>query len=114
MELPDDNELCICFHVSPRQMEKFLRLERPRVVSQCSACYGAGTGCGWCIPFIERMFERHRSGENALALEGMDWEEYRTRRVAYLRKVRMERMAPAPPPEEETEAPGPLVDELEP
>lgn len=114
MDLPDPEELCICFHVSPRQMAKFLRFERPRVVSQCSECYGAGTGCGWCIPFIEQLFERYQAGETDELDVGMDWEEYRARRQAYLRRVRMDRMAPKPPEPGAAPEPGLLEDELEP
>jgi NAD(P)H-nitrite reductase large subunit len=52
----DDDELCLCFHVSRRKVLQFLRVERPRRVSQLSECGGAGTGCGWCRPFLERLF----------------------------------------------------------
>src|SRR5262245_44555869 len=51
-----DDELCLCFHVTCRKVENFIRLERPRRVAQLAECYGAGTGCGWCRPFLERMF----------------------------------------------------------
>jgi bacterioferritin-associated ferredoxin len=53
---PDD-ELCLCFHVSRRKVENFIRIERPRRVGQLAECYGAGTGCGWCRPFLQRLFE---------------------------------------------------------
>lgn len=56
MEL--DDELCLCFHVTLRKVLKHLRVERPRRASQLSECYGAGTGCGWCRPFLRRLFER--------------------------------------------------------
>ena len=52
---PDD-EICLCFHVTRRKLEKFVRLERPQRVSQMSSCGGAGTGCGWCIPILETIF----------------------------------------------------------
>ena len=55
--LPDD-ELCLCFHVTKRKVENFLRVERPRRASQMSECFGAGTGCGWCRPFLQRLFDR--------------------------------------------------------
>ena len=50
-----DQELCLCFHVSLRKVQKFIRLEKPKVASQLSQCYGAGTGCGWCRPFLRRL-----------------------------------------------------------
>jgi bacterioferritin-associated ferredoxin len=53
---PDD-ELCLCFHVTKRKVANFIRLEKPRRAAQLSECYGAGTGCGWCRPFLERMFQ---------------------------------------------------------
>jgi len=53
---PDD-ELCLCFHVTRRKVENFIRVERPRRVGQLSECFGAGTGCGWCRPFLKRLFE---------------------------------------------------------
>ncbi len=58
--LPDD-ELCLCFHVTQRKVQNFLRVERPRVASQMSECFGAGTGCGWCRPFLLRLWEAHQA-----------------------------------------------------
>jgi bacterioferritin-associated ferredoxin len=59
---PDD-ELCLCFHVTRRKVETFLRVERPRAASQLAECGGAGTGCGWCRPFLMRLFEAAQRGE---------------------------------------------------
>lgn len=56
MEL--DDELCLCFHVTRRKVENYLRIEKPRRVGQLADCYGAGTGCGWCRPFLKRLFEQ--------------------------------------------------------
>ncbi len=56
MELDDD--LCLCFHVTKRKVISYLRTERPRRASQLSECSGAGTGCGWCRPFLETLFEQ--------------------------------------------------------
>ncbi len=53
----DDDELCLCFHVSKRKVVNYIRLHRPRVASQLSECYGAGTGCGWCRPFLRKLME---------------------------------------------------------
>ncbi len=58
---PDD-ELCLCFHVTKRKVANFLRVEKPRRVGQLSECFGAGTGCGWCRPFLQRMFEAAAAG----------------------------------------------------
>lgn len=56
---PDD-ELCLCFHVTKRKVEQYLRKHRPVVASQLSECFGAGTGCGWCRPFLQRLHEQSR------------------------------------------------------
>jgi bacterioferritin-associated ferredoxin len=60
--LPDD-ELCLCFHVTQRKVVNFLRVERPRVASQMSECFGAGTGCGWCRPFLLKLWEAHQAAQ---------------------------------------------------
>ena len=57
MEL--DDPVCYCFHISKRKVLNFIRLTEPRVASQLSECGGAGTGCGWCIPYLKRYFEQH-------------------------------------------------------
>lgn len=53
-----DDELCLCFHVSPRKVWNYLRLHRPQRASQLSECQGAGTGCGWCRRYLASMFDR--------------------------------------------------------
>src|SRR5256885_1482061 len=75
-----DQQVCYCFHVTRRKLENFARRERPRVASQLSQCGGAGTGCGWCIPFLKQIF-RHESAD----LAGLTPEEYARRRAAYVR-----------------------------
>lgn len=108
---PED-ELCICFHVTRRQVEKFLRLARPRVASQCSNCYGAGTGCGWCIPFLEKLFEHDQAGSGSPENLSLSAEEYRARRVAYLAESKSGRHPPAEPGRAPAPAAGPLADEI--
>ena len=58
---PDD-EICLCFHVTRRKVTQYIRVKRPEVASQLSECFGAGTGCGWCRPFLEKIFERETKG----------------------------------------------------
>jgi NAD(P)H-nitrite reductase large subunit len=53
-----DEELCLCFHVTRRKVVNFLRVERPKRVGQLSECFGAGTGCGWCRPYLQRLFDQ--------------------------------------------------------
>ncbi len=55
--MDDDDELCLCFHVTRRKVIQFIRVNKPTVPSQLSECYGAGTGCGWCRPFLKRLME---------------------------------------------------------
>lgn len=57
-----DDELCLCFHVTKRKVINFLRVERPQRAGQLSECFGAGTGCGWCRPFLQRLFDESMAG----------------------------------------------------
>jgi len=54
---PDDL-ICLCFHVSRRKVDNFIRVEKPKRPSQLSQCFGAGTGCGWCRPYLERLLNQ--------------------------------------------------------
>ncbi len=80
---PDD-ELCLCFHVTQRKVANYLRIEKPRRVAQLSECYGAGTGCGWCRPFLERMFIAAQTGDAGNA-EIPDADKYARERGDYVR-----------------------------
>ena len=83
MEL--DEELCLCFHVTKRKVVNFIRIERPRRPGQLSECFGAGTGCGWCRPFLEKLFEQAAdAGKAGDALP--DAEEYARMRGDYVRE----------------------------
>lgn len=55
--MDDDDELCLCFHVTKRKVKNYIRIHRPRFASQLSECGGAGTGCGWCRRLIERLVD---------------------------------------------------------
>ena len=79
-----DQKVCLCFHVSRRKLLNFLRIERPRVASQLSQCGGAGTGCGWCIPFLRQLHEHFAAG-GTVELDQLTPEEYAKRRAAYIR-----------------------------
>jgi len=67
-----------------RKLLNFIRQTRPRVVSQLSECGGAGTGCGWCIPFLKQLHEQSVTG-GAIDLETVTPEEYENRRAEYIR-----------------------------
>jgi bacterioferritin-associated ferredoxin len=58
MALKPDDTVCFCFHVSLRKIETFCAVEKPQVASQISDCLSAGTGCGWCVPMLEKIHRR--------------------------------------------------------
>jgi bacterioferritin-associated ferredoxin len=100
-----DDEICLCFHVSKRKILNHLRVHRPRVPSQLSACGGAGTGCGWCIPFLKRYFEQAKSSERE-DTDIVSASEYAQGRGAYIRAGKgtpPPGATPAPEPEDEHE-----------
>ena len=53
-----DDNVCLCFHVSKRKVINFIRNEKPSTASQLSQCFGAGTGCGWCRPYLENLYKQ--------------------------------------------------------
>jgi NAD(P)H-nitrite reductase large subunit len=82
MEL--DDELCLCFHVTKRKVLNFLRVERPKRESQLNECHGAGTGCGWCRPFLKKLFQSTQITA-ATPEELPSAEEYALGRSTYVR-----------------------------
>ncbi len=96
---PDD-KICYCFHVTKRKIMNFIRIHEPRVPSQISECGGAGTGCGWCIPYLKRCFEESRT-KNAVDQE-LTAEQYARMRAEYIRSGKGKPAAGAEPlPEED-------------
>jgi NAD(P)H-nitrite reductase large subunit len=79
-----DDKVCYCFHVTRRKLVNFIRRTQPRVASQLSECGGAGTGCGWCIPFLKQLHRNSVEG-SANELEALTPEEYARQRAAYIR-----------------------------
>ena len=78
-----DDELCLCFHVTKRKVVNWIRIEKPRRAGQLSECFGAGTGCGWCRPFLKRLFEQ--ANESAPTQESLPTrEQYATERAKYV------------------------------
>jgi bacterioferritin-associated ferredoxin len=77
---PDDH-VCLCFHVSVRKVRAFMKNRDMKVASQLSECFGAGTGCGWCVEHLKALFEQHQRGETP-ELE-VDAEAYREGRAEY-------------------------------
>lgn len=79
-----DAKVCYCFHVTQRKLLNFIRIEKPRVASQLSECGGAGTGCGWCIPFLKQLFQQGTAG-GTTELEQITPAEYEQLRAVYIR-----------------------------
>jgi NAD(P)H-nitrite reductase large subunit len=95
-----DDTICYCFHISKRKIVNFIRVHKPRVASQLSECGGAGTGCGWCVPYLKRYFAEAQAG--GLQAEGLTPAEYAKLRAAYIKAGKGKPAAGAIPlPEEE-------------
>jgi bacterioferritin-associated ferredoxin len=78
---PDD-KICYCYGVSMRKLMNFSRRVRPQRPSQMTECLGAGTGCGWCIPFLIKIAR----DPDAFALEELTPDEYAERRKQYIKE----------------------------
>lgn len=76
---PDDR-ICYCYGVTMRKLVNFARRTKPRRPSQMSECLGAGTGCGWCIPFLIKI----AGDPDAFRLAEMAPEEYAAHRKQYI------------------------------
>jgi NAD(P)H-nitrite reductase large subunit len=74
-----DQEICLCFHVSLRKLQQFLRVEKPRRASQLHECFGAGTGCGWCRPFLEQLFVAAEHHDETVLPHPHDYAQQRER-----------------------------------
>jgi bacterioferritin-associated ferredoxin len=83
--MTNDEPLCLCFHVTRRKVWNFLRVQRPVRASQLSECFGAGTGCGWCRPFLEQMFRQWKSGDPQ-RLEFPEARDYARQRTCYVQQ----------------------------
>lgn len=88
-EDPGDQHICVCFHVPRRKVEAYCRRERPRVASLLSECLGAGSGCGWCVPFLRALHRSICEGGEAVALP--PHEEYLRRRKEYHKEKGIQR-----------------------
>ena len=78
----EDQPICLCFNVSRRKVQQFLRTQKPKAASQMSECFGAGTGCGWCRPFLLKLWEAEHPDDEALP----DAESYAQAREAFRNK----------------------------
>lgn len=83
-----DDEVCLCFHVTKRKLQNFLRIEKPRRAAQMSDCFGAGTGCGWCRKYLAKMFDAAQAGKSLGEAAGLDDPEagdYASGRSSYIK-----------------------------
>jgi bacterioferritin-associated ferredoxin len=76
---PND-DVCLCFRVSMGKVCTYLKREDPKVASLISECLGAGTGCGWCVPYLKDLHSQHATGQTP-TIEGSkaDYESGRLR-----------------------------------
>jgi NAD(P)H-nitrite reductase large subunit len=81
-----DDHVCLCFRVTRRKLINFVRRECPTVPSQLSQCGGAGTGCGWCVPFLRQIFNQGMA--EASDLDTLSAAEYAARRARHVRTAR--------------------------
>jgi len=82
--------VCYCFHITRRKLVNWVRLNEPKVPSQLTECGGAGTGCGWCIPFLMQIFRQGteaRLNEDDVCemLDQLSPEDYARRRAEYVK-----------------------------
>lgn len=80
-----EDELCVCFHVSRAKVIRHVKREKPRFASMISECLSAGTGCGWCVPYLTKIHEDVLAGREPETAMGR--EEYLARRAAYRLRV---------------------------
>ena len=96
-----DENICLCFHVSLRKVKKFIRLEKPIRASQISQCYGAGTGCGWCRPYLEELLAKSQTAppQQPAPVDGpaTKFEDLSPDAYADLRKAHIEKGRGKPP-----------------
>lgn len=91
---PED-KLCYCFHVSQRKVVNFIRIHQPRVPSEISECGGAGTGCGWCVPFLRKLFDAAVARKDEMI--EMSADDYAKERTQYVRSGKGKPPASAEP-----------------
>lgn len=89
---PDDH-VCLCFHVSKRKIVNYCRREQPPVASLISECLSAGTGCGWCVPFLKRLHEQALAGDDNPDLP-INPAEYAKKRMTFRKTGKRETPAP--------------------
>lgn len=82
-----DSTLCHCHHLTKRKIVNFVRQRRPQKASQISECFEAGSGCGWCIPFLVQIHREIVGGESSPEVS-VSAEEYAAQRKRYLEELK--------------------------
>lgn len=101
-----DDQVCYCFHVTKRKIMNFLRVHQPKRASQLSECGGAGTGCGWCIPYLQKCFQDYQQNK-MLEEDSQTKADYEAGRAAYLKAgkgIARPGTEPTPPLDESDDA----------
>lgn len=76
-----DDKICYCYHIPLRKLLNFSRRTKPTRASQMTECLGAGTGCGWCIPFLKKIAD----APDVFEAEETVGSEYAKNRSEYIR-----------------------------
>ncbi|MCG3180172.1 MAG: hypothetical protein BIFFINMI_02529 [Phycisphaerae bacterium] len=79
---PDDT-VCYCYHVPLRKIVNYIERENPPVASLISQCLSAGTGCGWCVPFLRKLHRDMQAGRPG-GLTRLTADEYEKMRSGWL------------------------------
>ncbi len=80
-DMQPDDKICYCYGVTMRKLVSFSRRTRPSRPSQMTQCLGAGTGCGWCIPFLISIAD----DPDAFAVSDLTPDEYAEKRKNYVK-----------------------------
>lgn len=83
--MKDDDKVCLCFGISKRKIVNYYRRERPAVASLINRALPAGTGCGWCVRFLETLHEQVMADEGEPDLPTSP-EQYAKDRASYRRE----------------------------
>jgi bacterioferritin-associated ferredoxin len=76
-----DDKICYCYGVTLRKLTNYSRRVRPSRPSMMTGCLNAGTGCGWCIPFLVKIAQ----DPDAFPIDDITPEEYAERRKNYIK-----------------------------
>jgi bacterioferritin-associated ferredoxin len=76
-----------------RKIVNYCKREKPRHASMISDCLSAGTGCGWCVPFLKKLHEQAIAGEAEPDLP-VSPEDYVKKRATFRQTKKREEVLP--------------------